>query len=152
MQIPGMSVNSLKQLIGELGHDFIEKFETAEQFCQWCNVVPNNKISGGKVLSSKVQKKKNPVGQIFRLCANSLHNSKETIGYYFRRMKSKSGYMQAIVATAHKLAKIFYTMVKRKTEYDAKKVGLDERSMLLRKKERTEKLLAKLNKKLNGVA
>ena len=76
MQIPGMSANSIMQLIGELGHDFGDKFDTAAKFCRWCNIVPNTKISGGKVLSSKVPKRKNPVGQIFRMCANTLKDSK----------------------------------------------------------------------------
>ena len=152
MQIPGMSANSIMQLIGELGHDFVDKFDTAAKFCRWCNIVPNTKISGGKILSSKVPKRRNPVGQIFRLCANSLKDSKEEIGFYFRRMKSKDGYIQAIVATAHKLAKIFYTMVKTMSAYDANKVGQDEKEMLKRKIERTRKALEKLNAKLSDAA
>lgn len=152
MQIPGMSANSIMQLIGELGHDFVDKFDTAAKFCRWCNIVPNTKISGGKVLSSKVPKRKNPVGQIFRMCANTLKDSKETLGFYFRRMKSKDDHMQAIVATAHKLAKIFYTMIKTMSDYDAKKVGQDEKGLLKRKIERTQKALEKLNAKLSDAA
>ncbi|MBQ0047732.1 MAG: IS110 family transposase [Prevotellaceae bacterium] len=152
MQIPGMSANSIMQLIGELGHDFVDKFDTAAKFCRWCNIVPNTKISGGKILSSKVPKRKNPVGQIFRMCANTLKDSKETLGFYFRRMKSKDGHMQAIVATAHKLAKIFYTMIKTKSDYDASKVGQDEKELLKRKIERTQKALEKLNAKLSDAA
>lgn len=152
MAIPGMSANSILQLIGELGHDFVDKFDTAAKFCRWCNIVPNTKISGGKILSSKVPKRKNPVGQIFRTCANALKDSKETLGFYFRRMKSKNGHMQAIVAAAHKLAKIFYTMIKSKVEYDATKVGQDEKELLKRKIERTQKASEKLNAKLSDAA
>ena len=152
LDIPGMSNGAIMQLIGELGHDFTEKFETATKFCSWCNLVPNNKISGGKLLSSKVPKHKNHVGQIFRLCANSLKSEKTTMGFYFRRIQSKSGYLQAIVATAHKLAKVFYTMVKNKTSYDEKKVGLDEAELLKRKIQRTQLMLDRLNRKINGAA
>lgn len=152
MKIPGMSANSIMQLIGELGHDFVDKFDTASKFCRWCNIVPNTKISGGKILSSKVPKRKNPVGQVFRLCANTLKDSKETLGFYFRRMKSRNGHMQAIVATAHKLAKIFYTMIKTQNEYDSTKVGQDEKELLRRKIERTRKALEKLNAKLSDAA
>ena len=109
MNIPGMGAGSIMQLMGELGYDFVEKFETSRHFCKWCNLVPNNKISGGKLLSSKIPKRKNMVGQIFRMCANSLKDSKNVLGYYFRRMKSNGGHLQAIVATAHKIATIFYT-------------------------------------------
>ena len=62
MSMPEMSNNSLLQLIGELGHDFVEKFDIPAKFCKWCNLVPNNKISRGKLISSRVSKRKNPVG------------------------------------------------------------------------------------------
>lgn len=148
MRIPGMSSGSLLQLIGELGHDFVEKFDTPAKFCKWCNLVPNNKISGGKLISSRVSKRKNPVGQVFRLCANTLKDAKNSLGIYFRRIRSRSGHMQAIIATAHKMARIFYTIVKNKSEYDETNVGIDEQELLLKKIERAKITLARLNAKL----
>ena len=148
MRIPGMSSGSLLQLIGELGQDFVEKFDTPAKFCKWCNLVPNNKISGGKLISSRVSKRKNPVGQVFRLCANTLKDAKNSLGIYFRRIRSRSGHMQAIIATAHKMARIFYTMVKNKSEYDETNVGIDEQELLLKKIERAKITLVRLNAKL----
>lgn len=148
MRIPGMSSGSLLQLIGELGHDFVEKFDTPAKFCKWCNLVPNNKISGGKLISSRVSKRKNPVGQVFRLCANTLKDAKNSLGIYFRRIRSRSGHMQAIIATAHKMARIFYTMVKNKSEYDETKMGINEQELLLKRIERTKITLVRLNAKL----
>lgn len=148
MAIPGMSAISLLQLMGELGHDFVGKFENCHMFCSWLNLVPNNKISGGKLLSSKIPKRTNTCGQIFRLCANSLKRNKTTLGYYFRRIQSRAGYSQAIVATAHKIAKIFYTMVKNHTEYDENKTGINERELLERKILMTQRRLDKLNRQL----
>lgn len=148
MAIPGMSAISLLQLIGELGHNFVEKFDSCHSFCSWLNLVPNNKISGGKLLSSKVPKRTNICGQVFRLCANSLKRNKTTLGYYFRRIQSRCGYSQAIVATAHKIAKIFYTMIKTHTEYDESKTGINERSLLERKILMTQRRLDKLNGQL----
>jgi len=152
MTVPGMSTGSILQLIGELGHNFVEKFDSPAKFCKWCNVVPNNKISGGKLISSRVPKRKNPVGQVFRMCANAVKSSKNPMGYYFRRMKSRDGHIPAVVATAHKIAKIFYIMVKNKCAYDETKVGLDERDLLTRKIETTQKALKRLNAKLSATA
>lgn len=56
--------------------------------------------------------------------------------------------MQAIVATAHKIARIVYTMVKYNREYNPKMVGCDERELLERKIARTTMQLKKLNEKL----
>ena len=143
-EIPGLKDTAVMHLIGELGHDFIDKFESAEKFSSWCNLAPNNKISGGKILSSKIMKRKNPVGQIFRTAAAPLARDKGEMGNYYRRMKAKSGALQANVATAHKMAKIFYTMVKNKVADDASKVGLNERELTERKIAKLERALTRL--------
>ncbi len=118
MRIPGMSRGSLMRLLGELGADFTDKFPTVKHFVSWANLVPNNKISGGALLSSKVPKKKNSVGIVFRQAANTLKAAKCPLGDYFRHMRAKGGYLQAMVATGKKLATIFYTMIQCKIEYD----------------------------------
>ena len=144
-EIPGLKDTAVMQLIG-LGHDFIDKFETAEKFSRWCNLVPNNKISGGKLLSSRIMKKKNIVGQIFRTAASPMARDKGEVGNYYRRIRARSGALQANVATAHKIAKIFYTMVKTKHAYDPGKVGLCEKEITERKIAKLEKALARLMK------
>lgn len=63
---------------------------------------------------------------------------------------ARGGHMQAIVATAHKIARIFYVMVKNKCAYDETKVGLDEQELLKKKIERTQRALNKLNARLSG--
>ena len=140
MRMPGMSRSSLLRLLGELGADFTTKFPSVKHFVSWANLVPNNKISGGALLSSKVPKKKNPVGIIFRQAANSLKAAKCPLGDYFRHMRAKGGHLQAMVATGKKLASIFYIMVQRKIEYDEevymnhRKAELQNKVMYLQKR------------------
>jgi len=152
MRIPGISDAALLRLTGELGHDFTHKFETYKEFCCWCNLTPNNKISGGKLLSSKIPKRKNPVGQILRASANSLKASKTPLGFYFRRIQAKNGYMAAIVATANKLARILYVMVKTKSEFDESNAKLNEEEMLKKKLINAQRALERIQKQLNMVA
>ena len=152
MQIPGISDSALLRLMGKLGHDFTDKFESYKQFCCWCNLTPNNKISGGKLLSSKIPKRKNPVGQILRSSANSLKSSKTPLGYYFRRIQAKSGYLPAIIATANKLGRILYTMVKNKVEFDESFTQTNEVDILKKKSMRTQKTLEKLQNQINKYA
>jgi transposase len=149
MLIPGMSRASLLRLAGELGSDFTMKFSDAKRFVSWANLVPNNKISGGALLSSRVPKKKNPVGMIFRQCANALKDAKCPLGDYFRHMRAKGGHLQAMVATGKKLATIFYYMVQRKVEYDEtiytnhRKSELENKMFYLKRRiERMEQELA----------
>lgn len=152
MAMPGISTNSMLELLAELGPGFTDKFETCEKFCRWCNLAPGNKISGGKILSSHLPKRWNPVGQVFRNCANTVKAEKTEMGAYYRRMRSRSGAIQAVVATAHKMARIFYTMVRDKKEYDAAKVGCNEKELLEKKIARAEAQLKRLNCRLKKIA
>ena len=72
---------------------------------------PGNKISGGKILSSKTKPSNNKVAQALKMAANSLYRSKTALGAFFRRMRSRLGAPKAITATAHKLARIIYRMM-----------------------------------------
>ena len=131
--VPGISgVGSLK-LASELGIGFTDKFETSSRFCSWSNTVPNNKITGGKIISSYVPKKKNVVGQVLRQAATTLRNSKCPLGNYFRRIQSRDGFAYAVVATAHKIARILYAMVKNQVEFDDR-IDLDKQKIFLNKK------------------
>jgi transposase len=81
----------------------------------WLNLCPNNKISGVKLISSMLMKKKpNQASQAFRMAANPVQRSNNWIGDFFRRMKAKGGNRYAIVATANKIATSYY-LEKRKS-------------------------------------
>lgn len=144
MRLPGLNRNAVLRLASELGGDFITKFDTVDRFLSWANLVPNNKISGGKLLSSKVPKRKNPVGIIFRQCANALWKASNPLGDYFRHAKARGGHLQAMVATGKKLATIFFTMIQRQQEYDEEKYTQNRKAQLERKLEYTRRKLARL--------
>jgi transposase len=151
-KIYGIKEITALTIFSETGIDIKEKFPTEKQFLSWLNVVPNNKITGGKVISSRVRRKKNNAGQAFRDAASALWSAQNPIGDYLRRKKTKSGGKQAVVATARKLAAIYYKMVTDKVEFDPahitknKEVYLREKLKQLEKmKEKTETLLLNYN-------
>jgi transposase len=115
-QIPGLEENALP-LFSEIGRD-MTKWPTSAHFISWLALCPDNDISGGKLLWRRVRTVKNRAGHLFRLAAFSLHHSPTPLGNYLRRMKAKLGPKAATTATAHKIAVIFYTMVKNQVEYD----------------------------------
>ena len=117
-RIPGISGLTAFKLAAELGANFTDKFPTVDKFCAWLNLVPNNKGSGGKIISSKLPKRKNYAGQIIRVAANTLKNHKGYLGDVFKTKKARLGYNQAVIAVAHKLARIIYVMVDQLVEYD----------------------------------
>ena len=115
-QIPGVETIALP-LFSEVGRG-LSKWSTARHFASWLALCPDNDISGGRVLWKAVRKVKNRAGQLFRLAAHSLHRSLTPLGNYLRRMKAKLGPAAATTATAHKIATIFYTLVRNQVEYD----------------------------------
>jgi transposase len=115
-QIPGVETIALP-LFSEVGRD-LSRWPTSAHFASWLALCPDNDISGGRVLWKGVRKVKNRAGQLFRLAAHSLHRSLTPMGNYLRHMKAKLGPAAATTATAHKIAIIFYTMVKNQVEYD----------------------------------
>jgi transposase len=116
-QIPGLMALVLI-LFSEVGRD-MSRWPTAGQFVSWLALCPDNDISGGRVLWRGVRPVQNRAGHLFRLAAHSLHHDDSPLGDYLRRMKTKLGPQGATTATAHKIAIIFYTMVKKQVEYDA---------------------------------
>ena len=116
--IYGLSDSGGLQILGEPGTD-MSKWPTEKHFVSWLNLCPNNKISGGRLISSHVMKGCPSIaGQAFRAAANSVQKSDHWLGDYFRRMKAKGGNKYAIVATANKIATIYYKMVRNQTEFN----------------------------------
>lgn len=121
-QIYGVKSTTALTILSETGADLKSKFPTQKQFLSWLNVVPDNKISGGKILSSKVKRKKNIAGQAFRDAASSLWRAENPLGDYLRKKRAKSGARQAVVATARKIAAIYYKMVTEKVDFDPNEI------------------------------
>ena len=151
MEIYGVKQTTALTVLSETGANLKEKFPTVKQFLSWLNLVPDNKISGGKILSSKVRKRKNNAGQAFRESANGLWNANNPFGDYLRTKKSKSGAGQAIVATAKKIAIIYYKMVTEKVEFNPYVIDGNRQNYLQNRVKALTKTLNKLNDQLYDI-
>jgi hypothetical protein len=116
--IDGVSSLTILNIIAEIGVD-VSEFPTARHFTSWLRLAPKNKISGGKTLSSHTPKNKHRLALAFERAANvGGHNLKEgALHQFFQRIKYKKGNMQAIVATARKIAVIVWNMLSKKEQY-----------------------------------
>jgi len=117
-RVSGLAADTLLTLAGEVGFD-MTPWKSVKHFSSWLALCPDNDISGGRVLWRGMRRVQNRAGHLFRLAAHSLHHDQTPMGDYLRRMKSKLGPVGATTATAHKIAIIFYTMIKKQVEYDA---------------------------------
>lgn len=117
MQIQGVGSNTLLSLLIQIG-DRIHQFPTSKHFCSWLRLAPNNKVSGGKTLSSRTPKGKNQFALALRQAANSIGSQKSgELLHFFKRVAYKKGRASAITATARKLATIIYNMLIKKEDY-----------------------------------
>lgn len=115
-EIDGLGAVLLQIILSEIGVD-MSRWPTAKHFASWLCTCPNNRISGGKLLSSKTRRTTNRAYYALRLAARSLHHSNSALGAYYRRMRARLGAPKAITAAAHKLARIIYQMLKDQVEY-----------------------------------
>ena len=141
MEIHGFGPNGVLQLIAECGTD-MSRWPTAKHFTSWLTLAPGSKISGGKVLSSKTRPSSNRAAHILRMAAVSVGRTNSALGAFYRRgyRRATSGMQwrrpvrsssspfahfmpreplkgKAVVATARKLAVLFYNTLRKGTVY-----------------------------------
>ncbi|MGH2638247.1 MAG: transposase [Rhabdochlamydiaceae bacterium] len=114
--IPGIDVSTALRLISEIGTD-ISRWPTAKHFCAWLGLCPGTRISGGRRLNSHTSHSTNRAATSLRMAASSLYKSDNALGAHLRRMKARMGPIEAITATAHKMARAIYYMMLRKTDF-----------------------------------
>ena len=119
MEIEGVSHATVLTIISEIGPEGFNKFPTAKHFTSWMRLAPNNKISGGKILSHRTPKGSNRIKNALRQAANAIGNLKDTLlSNFFRKIAFKKGRQVAVSATARKLAVIIWNMVTKKQAYN----------------------------------
>jgi hypothetical protein len=141
--IEGIDENTALVLLSEIGTD-MSRWPTEKHFASWLGLCPHHKISGGKVLSRKVRPSTNRAATALRLAAHCLHRSHSALGAFFRRLKARLGAPKAITATAHKLARLLYRLLRYGEAYVTQ--GMEEYERAYR--ERTIRNLARKAKAL----
>jgi transposase len=114
--IDGVEILTVQAVLTETGVD-MSRWPTVKHFTSWLGLCPENAKTGGKIIKRGTKPSANRAATALRLAAQSLIYSDSALGAYCRRMRSKLGKAQAITATAHKLARIIYAMLKTKTPY-----------------------------------
>jgi transposase len=114
--IPGLNASTVQTLLSEIGLD-VRKWPNAKAFCAWLGLAPRHEISGGKILRRSTLKTRNRAGQALRLAAQAVSRSHNSLGAFYRRMRARLGPKAAIVATAHKLARIVYHLLRHRIPF-----------------------------------
>lgn len=143
MAIEGVSHSTILSLMSELGPKGFNQFPTAKHFTSWLRLAPNNKISGGRVLSNRIPKGSNRLKVALRLSANAIGNLKDThLSDFFKKVAYRKGRQSAVSATARKLAVIIWKMAVNKTPY------LPDKEYLFLDQKRQMKLVTRIRKQI----
>jgi transposase len=106
-QIHGFGPYTVLRLVAECGDD-MTKWPSAKHFTSWLSLAPGNKISGGRLLSSKTRRSANRAAALLRLAAVNVGRTQTALGAFYRRLAARIGKAKAVTATARKLAILFY--------------------------------------------
>ena len=117
-QVPGLGTATVVALYAEVGRELGEAFGTAKRFCSWQGLCPDPEKTGGRVFRHRTRDIKHRVAMLFRVAAQSLARSDSPLGRFYRHIRGRLGGPQAVTATAHKLARIFYHLVTTGEAYD----------------------------------
>jgi len=116
-KFPGIGTQTILILAAEVGTD-LSRWPTAKHFASWLGLSPQNKISGGKILSSRTKSSASRAAAALRMAVSSLYRSDNYLSSFLARMKMRKDKAKAITAAAHKLACIIYHCVTEKKEYE----------------------------------
>ena len=114
--VHGSSDSLAQTILAEMGTD-LSTWPDEKHLCAWLDLAPKHDISGGTVRKSRPMKHRNRATQAFRMAAQSVSRSHGAFGACYRRMKGRLGPAQALVATAHKIARTVYHMLKNRVQY-----------------------------------
>ena len=114
--IEGLAEGTALVLLSAMGTD-MHRWPSVQHVWSWLGLCPQHQISGGKVLSRRVRPGAHRVTVALRLAARSVHHAQRALGAFFRRMKARLGTPKAITATAHKLARLVYSLLQHGSAY-----------------------------------
>ena len=115
-RIDGLGPYLSLKLIAECGDD-LSSWPSAKQFTSWLGLAPSNKISGGKMLSSRTRRSGGRAAALLRLAAVTVGRTDTALGAFYRRLSARIGKAKAVTATARKVAVLFYNAVRHGMEY-----------------------------------
>ena len=142
--ISGITDYTWMQLLAETGSD-LTKWPSEKHFTSWLGLSPGQHNSG-KINRNARKKGKPKAGQIFRIIAQGLINSKKiAIGAFGRRLRGKKGPKIAIKAMARKLAVLYWRVMVKGIDYAEKGIQHYEEQILLSKIKTVKRLATELN-------
>lgn len=120
---PGVGLICATTFIATLGR--VDRFPTGDHVASYIGLVPSGFDSGDAVRRGHITKAGSPECRAM-LCEAVHHAAKAThpLNPYWRKIAFKSGYRKAVVAVAHRLARILFQMWRKGEAFDVSKLNV----------------------------
>jgi len=149
-KVDGLEAMTVQDILSEIGTD-MSPWPTVKHFASWLRLSPNNKVTGGKVKQRGTLPSQNRANTAFRMAAQSLARSDCALGAFYRRIRARHGGPKAVTATAHKLARIVYFMLKNRQPYHDPGADYYEEQYRIRTIRNLQRKASKLGMRLEPV-
>jgi len=147
--IPGIGRRVSEIVLAELGSD-MSRFPSRAHVSSWAGLAPSQHESAGKRKSTRVRDGNHYLRATLVQAAWAAVRTKNSfLAAYFHRLAGRRGKQKAIIAVAHKILVIIYTLLKSGQVYEERgAAALDERQKE-RIVHRLERRIAQLGYKVN---
>ena len=111
--IPGIDAVSAASILAETGPDPAAVFGSADRLAAWAGVCPGNNESAGKRRGARARAGASHMRGLLVACAHGAARTRSSQFHaYHRALAARRGHKRAIVATARKLARVIYAVLR----------------------------------------
>jgi transposase len=141
--LPGFTDTTWLKALAEVGTD-LSRWPTEKAFCSWLGLSPGKNQTGKRHRRAR-RRPKTTAGQLFRLAAQSVGKSRYlALGGFYRRLKARTNPAVATVATARKIAILFYRALRQGMQFVERGLDAYEQAYRQRQKRYLERAAAEL--------
>ena len=116
-EIPGIGRRVAEQIVAEVGIE-LKHFESAAHLASWAKLCPGNHESAGKRKTASVGKGNNWLRSTLIQAAHAAVRVKDSyLSAFYSRVVGRRGKKKAIVAVAHKILVLAYTLIRKRERY-----------------------------------
>lgn len=125
--IPGIARSSAHAILAELGPEPTRVFPDAASLAAWAGVCPGNNESAGKRRSGRARAGNPTLRATLAECAHGAARTKDSQFHGFHgALTARIGYKRAILATAHKLLRTIYAILRDDHPYKDPRVNYEQ--------------------------
>jgi transposase len=147
--VPGIGPRVAETIVAELGID-MSRFPSAAHAANWAGLAPGQNESAGKRRAVRIGKGNGYLKSALIQAAWAAIKVKDSfLAAFYRRVAARRGNKKAIVAVAHKILVIVYTLLKTGEPYQERGVPVPDERQKERLIERMQRRIAHLGYKVN---